>query len=596
MPITRREILMMGAAALTTSCGPTLRREACGADARSCHGGSAAPAALPEGGRRCELWAYDEIHCATAMVYAPGSLEELRALCAAIARLDRPPRVTFRGGGQALDSQALNDEVVIQLDRCKELTFIGEPREDERGFHIEVGGAARWKDIVAKTSARGLVPYSVVTASHATAGGTLAADCLSRFSPFVGKEGEHVRSFELLTIDGATRACSRDDPAPEAARLRSGVIGGFGYLGVITRLDLDLRRATPEGPGYVGQPLRAMTMMGKFRRRQGEPWGPMLAELRGAAYDPGRPWNEGLNRCPSGTGPGSLPWDAVSASIFLHGETECGDNPDDDIGVDQECRGEAVSQALFFRSIYTYGAGPGELFLYQNQPYFKHGWGLTGSTTFTTAIESMLFHVRREGCFLNELDDFLFFMANQISPMKETANKYGTRVTTIQQTFVLPSRPGAGDPTGTREAEQFLHVVARDLQGDAMRPSVADVIYLRRDREPVILSSTRNLEGFAISLCWLGWKRERWPELAAALRGLSRECARLGGRVHLVKNVEADADVLRSMYGPALGEFAALKEELDPKRILRNEFFDRLFGETGPRQRQAPSGDRGGPG
>jgi hypothetical protein len=32
------------------------------------------------------------------------------------------------------------------------------------------------------------------------------------------------------------------------------------------------------------------------------------------------------------------------------------------------------------------------------------------------------------------------------------------------------------------------------------------------------------------------------------------------------------------MYGPAMNEFLVLKKRLDPEGILRNAFFDRLFG------------------
>jgi hypothetical protein len=70
MRLTRRELLAAGgAAALTASCGAPLRRTVCAPD------GSADPATA-----RCELWAYDEIHRASATVYRPVGADDLAAL------------------------------------------------------------------------------------------------------------------------------------------------------------------------------------------------------------------------------------------------------------------------------------------------------------------------------------------------------------------------------------------------------------------------------------------------------------------------------------------------------------------------------------
>ena len=58
---------------------------------------------------------------------------------------------------------------------------------------------------------------------------------------------------------------------------------------------------------------------------------------------------------------------------------------------------------------------------------------------------------------------------------------------------------------------------------------------------------------------------------------LSHDCLRLGGRVHLVKNVEADRSDLRQMHGDAAAEFRALKRKHDPHGLFKNAFFSRIF-------------------
>jgi hypothetical protein len=50
------------------------------------------------------------------------------------------------------------------------------------------------------------------------------------------------------------------------------------------------------------------------------------------------------------------------------------------------------------------------------------------------------------------------------------------------------------------------------------------------------------------------------------------------GRVHLTKTVEAERPILAEMYRGRLDEMLELKRMVDPADILRNEFFERLFG------------------
>ena len=67
--------------------------------------------------------------------------------------------------------------------------------------------------------------------------------------------------------------------------------------------------------------------------------------------------------------------------------------------------------------------------------------------------------------------------------------------------------------------------------------------------------------------------REAFKELADLL------WEDFGGRVHLVKNVFASKQTLAKMYGEGAERFFALKSELDPAGILRNDFLERTLGE-----------------
>jgi FAD/FMN-containing dehydrogenase len=92
-----------------------------------------------------------------------------------------------------------------------------------------------------------------------------------------------------------------------------------------------------------------------------------------------------------------------------------------------------------------------------------------------------------------------------------------------------------------------------------------------------LMSATRGMEGYAVTLTFTERDGESWEALRAGLRALATRCADLGGRVHLVKNVEVEPADMRRMYGEALARFLALKQRYDPRGMLRNEFFDRVF-------------------
>ncbi len=109
-----------------------------------------------------------------------------------------------------------------------------------------------------------------------------------------------------------------------------------------------------------------------------------------------------------------------------------------------------------------------------------------------------------------------------------------------------------------------------------MRPTLIDVLYLPDD-ELLPSRPPAGSGGYAVTLSFTERNEDGWDTLKERLRTLSRECQDLGGRVHLVKNVEVDPGLLREMYGSAFPEFLALKQRYDPRGLLENEFFDRVF-------------------
>ena len=180
------------------------------------------------------LSCYSGLYSAAGLVFEPEGEEHVRRILVHAARAGR--KVTFRGGGHAFDGQALGDDLVISMAKLNAIEVFADERR------VRVGAGASWGAIVSALEPHGLVPRVTVTTEKATAGGTLASDCLSRFSPAWGKEGEAIESFKLITPAGETITATppERDAEPSAwtreQRVFCGVIGGLGYLGAVIEI------------------------------------------------------------------------------------------------------------------------------------------------------------------------------------------------------------------------------------------------------------------------------------------------------------------------------------------------------------------------
>jgi decaprenylphospho-beta-D-ribofuranose 2-oxidase len=114
------------------------------------------------------------------------------------------------------------------------------------------------------------------------------------------------------------------------------------------------------------------------------------------------------------------------------------------------------------------------------------------------------------------------------------------------------------------------------LRRSKLSPNLFDILYVQDD--DFLMSSNNGLAGFAVSIAFQHLTLRKMSVLDAHLRDLSDVCRQLGGRVYLVKNVHASHTQLAGMYGEHMVRFRALKAQLDPDGLLRNEFFDRVFG------------------
>lgn len=544
MWISRRELFLAAAAgALEAACSGAL---APGSKCADRPGTERIPANHVDG-KPVTLWSYNEMQRATPKVYRP---KNEAALVTLLQSFGSEHRITFRGGGQSLDSQSLNDDTVIALD-APELSSIGKVQQDDAGYFITTGAGARWWDIVCEIGKLGLFPPSMATAADATVGGTLSADCVSRMSAVWGKEGEQIRSFRLVLVDGRVLVCRRNDPDPELRELFEAVIGGFGYLGAVTEVTFDLIPIRSR-PGQVWEFPKVYT---RSTRHPGiVDWEVMLRSLHERAADEQRRAGVVMGVHPRSPVPPF--WSALSIACYLAGDGMAAN----------------LLEQRFVEPTTQGKPTPGDI--YQREPEIT----VTAaeiSTYWPTFVELASDIGFPSGEFVDELFGWAFFFGNWATRAKLKANREGRHLNFTQHTFALPATID-GKPD-TRPARRFLERLEARLHEADVRPPSIDLLYVPADR--FLMSASRGLDAYLINISLSASGRSEYPpEIRHMICSLARDCRMLGGRIHLVKTVLADPDDLRAMYGEAASKLKLLKRKYDPNNVLRNEFFERVLG------------------
>jgi decaprenylphospho-beta-D-ribofuranose 2-oxidase len=485
-----------------------------------------------------KLDCYSGLYSARARVVVPESIDELR--CTFDYAKRNAYRVTFRAGGHSFDGQALGNGIVISLSKLDAIEVFAQQQR------VRVGPGATWGAILKELKPHGLVPAVTVTTEHATAGGTLSGDCLSRFSPAYGKEGTWIVSFDLLTLDGRILTCERPpdgaQPATPEQRAFYGVIGGLGYLGAVVSITYCVLAA-----GSPGDKIGVRTIVRKFRTfaKLGEYLVPNTAEAYEQTPDPADPTKLDAIFSALDTGPG------------------------------------ASRSALYFTSAFTTNAKGRKMPLHRPRLTLRLlvEWLMRApslSKLLWRIYFELLYQDQQE--FIDDLEGFTFFMDGN-ARAKRVAKRFGFAMRNVQQTFIVPAR---GDPReGWGEAERdlvrWLEYAADFLRGRGLTPTLHDVLFLPKDL-PFYLSASADQPGFAVSYAFetskedvLARAQQAFIEMADVLWSDYK------GRVYLVKNVFARPATLRAMYGNHIGEFADVKHELDPDGLLRNDFLERTF-------------------
>jgi decaprenylphospho-beta-D-ribofuranose 2-oxidase len=163
---------------------------------------------------------------------APRSAEELAELLRRAGEEDLP--ITLRGSGRSYGDAALNAAGLTLdlggMNRMLAWDPVSGIAEAEPGLTIE----GLWR----RTIEDGFWPAVVPGTMFPTLGGCLAMNVHGKNNFRAGVFGEHVLGFDLLTVNGESLPCSRE----ENPEIFHAAIGGAGLLGVIHRVRLQLKR------------------------------------------------------------------------------------------------------------------------------------------------------------------------------------------------------------------------------------------------------------------------------------------------------------------------------------------------------------------
>jgi decaprenylphospho-beta-D-ribofuranose 2-oxidase len=179
---------------------------------------------------RLEGWGMSS--SALSYVYRPSTTD---GLCAVFEQARRSGRsVGLRGAGRSYGDASLNAEgISLDLTRMKRIL----DWNPETGI-IRVEPGVSIQQLWQYTIEDGWWPNVVSGTMFPTLGGAAGMNIHGKNNWKAGPIGDWILEFELLTPIGETKICSR----AQNPELFFATIGGFGMLGVITRLDLQLKK------------------------------------------------------------------------------------------------------------------------------------------------------------------------------------------------------------------------------------------------------------------------------------------------------------------------------------------------------------------
>ena len=180
--------------------------------------------------RYVEAWGMAE--GAYSRVHRPCSLEEIQGVLASAK--ERGVSIALRGSGNSYGDASLGRQgEVLEIQRMNRILDF-----DPASGIAEVEPGVTVRDLWRHILPFGFWPRVVSGTSFPTLAGVAAANIHGKNNFQVGTIGDAILEFDLVLPNGELRRCNRE----QDAELFHAAIGGFGMLGVFSRIRLQTKR------------------------------------------------------------------------------------------------------------------------------------------------------------------------------------------------------------------------------------------------------------------------------------------------------------------------------------------------------------------
>lgn len=423
--------------------------------------------------------------------------------------------IGFRGGGNSYGDAASNEgNIVLDLTR---MTRILDWNPETGVITVEPGVTLRslWEYVLAD----GWWPPVCTGTMHVTMGGAAAMNVHGKNAYKVGTLGEHILDFDLLMPNGETITAS----PTENSDIFYAAIGGFGMLGVFTRLTLQMKRI------YSGL-LEVET----------KATGDLSAMFR---Y-----FNDGVAESDYLVG-----WvdSTASGRALGRGEVHVGRylREGGDLAPQQSMRLSAqhLSDSLF--GIYPRSG------MWRLMRPFSHQLGYTLINT-----AKYLASVKNSDTVYRQPHAQFHFLLNYFPDWQKATGKGGL----IQYQPFVPDA----------HAERVFKAMLDRAKRQGISPYLA--VLKRHKPDPFLL--THGLDGWSLACDFQVTPRNK-GKLVKLLRDFDDLILDANGRFYPAKDSFLRPSVAQAYLGEdAIAEFKALKKRCDPKGVIQTNFWRRVFG------------------
>jgi FAD/FMN-containing dehydrogenase len=453
---------------------------------------------------------------AVSYAYRPTTINGIREVFA-LAR-ERSLHIGLRGAGRSYgDASLAGEHLTLDLTRMNRIL----DWNPETGvMTVEPGVTVRqmWEYAIED----GWWPHVVPGTMFPTLGGVAAMNIHGKNHWHAGTIGEHIREFDLLLPSGEAVTCRPDN---ENAELFHAAVGGFGMLGVMTRLTVELRRVHSGLLRVKRYSARNLAEMFVLTEAHVENADYLVGWIDGFAY--GESLGRGLIDTAQHLAPGEDPAPHRTLTVAAQ------ELPDTILGL--------VPKSILWRFMKPVLNNAGMRFL--NRVQYTLGSRAAGKAFY-------------------EPHAAFAFRLDYVPNWKRAYGRYGL----MQYQVFVPKE----------DAEAVFRKQLLLCQQRGLPPYLA--VFKRHRPDPFLMSYGGDGYSLALDFKITADNRERLWKLAAEMDPIVLDA---GGRFYFAKDSTLHPARLSTfLKEERVQRFLTLKRQYDPENLLQTDLYRRLFSEA----------------